>query len=432
MNPPYPSYKNSGVNWLGPIPAHWKIGRLKFLASARTSPVDKHIKDDEIPVRLCNYIDVYNNEFINSDIDFMTATATTAEIERFKIKAGDVFITKDSESWNDIAVPAMVKEDFDDVLCGYHLSIIRSIPGIFHSGFLFRLLSSEMLNYQLKIEANGVTRFGLPAAAIDSALLLFPQMEEQVRISDFLDRETIRIDKLIEKKRRMLELLEEKRSSIVVAAVTKGLDPNVEMIESGFDWLGSVPKHWDLVQSKYALGKGDYGISDKLQRDGEFGVLTMADIGYGDVSVRDLSRIDSVDPGLLLRESDLIYNRTNSYEQVAKVGLFLGDNTQEITFASYLVRFRPLADVRYLKYLLNIPEFLAFARSHSFRAIGQVNLNPTRYVRLEICLPPRNEQKEIVDYLDKSDGVIRAQQDKINAAIVSVFESTVPHSSRTP
>ncbi len=244
MASPYPCYRSSGVHWLGLIPAHWKIDRLKFLAAARTSPVDKHIRDDEVPVRLCNYVDVYNNELINSDIDFMEATATTAEIERFKIKAGDVLITKDSKSWDDIAVPAMIEEDLDDVLCGYHLAIIRSLPDVFDPGYLFRLFSSEMLNYQFKMEANGVTRFGLPTAAIDSALLLCPPIEEQIAISQFLDHETTRIDRLIEKKRRMLELFAEKRMALITKAVLKGLDSSVKTKDSGVEWIGQIPAHW--------------------------------------------------------------------------------------------------------------------------------------------------------------------------------------------
>jgi type I restriction enzyme, S subunit len=129
----YPSYKPSGVAWLGSMPSHWTFGRLKFSATSRTSNVDKHTKDDELPVELCNYVDVYNNDFITSELTFMKASATEPEIERFEIKKGDVLITKDSESWDDIAVPAMVAEDLGGVLCGYHLAIIRSLLGKFHA-----------------------------------------------------------------------------------------------------------------------------------------------------------------------------------------------------------------------------------------------------------------------------------------------------------
>jgi hypothetical protein len=80
MLTPYPSYKPSGIEWLENIPAHWHVGRLKFSATARTSNVDKHTKEDEVPVQLCNYVDVYNNELINDDVEFMQASATPSEI----------------------------------------------------------------------------------------------------------------------------------------------------------------------------------------------------------------------------------------------------------------------------------------------------------------------------------------------------------------
>jgi len=339
MAKPYSSYKPSGVAWLRNIPSHWTIGRLKFSATSRTSNVDKHTKDDELPVELCNYVDVYNNDFITSELTFMKASATEPEIERFEIKKGDVLITKDSESWDDIAVPAMVAEDLGGVLCGYHLAIIRSLPGKFHAGYLFRLFCSEMLNYQFKIEANGVTRFGLPTAAIDNALLLRPPLNEQELISGYIDRETARIDTLIDKKRRLLDLLEEKRLAVITYAVTKGLAPNAPMKDSGIEWLGQIPEHWEIKQARFVIGKGIYGISDSTSDTGEYGVLRMGDIGYGEVSTASLARIDVVAPALLVEPGDLLFNRTNSYEQVAKVGLFRGDPGQQVTYASYLVRF---------------------------------------------------------------------------------------------
>jgi type I restriction enzyme S subunit len=142
-----------------------------------------------------------------------------------------------------------------------------------------------------------------------------------------------------------------------------------------------------------------YGISDALQKTGEYGVLRMGDVGYGDVSTANLARVDQVDQSLLVTKGDLLFNRTNSYEQVAKIGLLRDKPSEKITFASYLVRYHPVANGEYLAYLLNIPTFLEFVRAHSLRAIGQVNLSPTRYAQFKICLPPPEEQAAIVDFL---------------------------------
>ncbi|MEW6595763.1 MAG: restriction endonuclease subunit S [Thermodesulfobacteriota bacterium] len=251
--PAYPRYKDSGVEWLGEIPAHWDAKKLKFLAEIRTSNVDKKSEEGELPVRLCNYVDVYKNDFISSDIEFMQATATKEEINRFKIQKDDVLITKDSESWDDIAVPACVGEDFEDVVCGYHLAQIRPNKTELRGRYLFRCFSASGICDQFKVAANGVTRFGLPQDAVGGSFFPVPPLEEQTAIAAFLDRETARIDGLIARKQRLVELLQEKRTALISRAVTKGLDPNVPMKDSGIEWLGEIPAHWEVYKFRYVF-----------------------------------------------------------------------------------------------------------------------------------------------------------------------------------
>ena len=117
--------KPSGIEWLGDIPEHWDVTLIKHVANVRFSGVDKHSHDHETPVRLCNYTDVYKNDRITSKMNLMQATATSAEIARLTLKSGDVIITKDSETPDDIAVPAWVPEDLPGVVCAYHLGLLR-------------------------------------------------------------------------------------------------------------------------------------------------------------------------------------------------------------------------------------------------------------------------------------------------------------------
>ena len=136
--------------------------RLRTLAELRVSNVDKHVRDGERPVRLCNYVDVYKNDRIRRRMPFMNATATPDEIERFRLRRGDVLITKDSESWNDIGVPALVESTEDNIVCGYHLALLRPFPERIAGGYLFRALQGSGVAHQFQVKANGVTRFGLP------------------------------------------------------------------------------------------------------------------------------------------------------------------------------------------------------------------------------------------------------------------------------
>jgi type I restriction enzyme S subunit len=243
---PYPTYKDSGVEWLGAIPEHWKVKKLKYLAKINLSNVDKKSNENEDTVKLCNYVDVYYNDYITKEIDFLIATASHEQKQKFALKKGDVLLTKDSETWDDIAVPACVANDLDNVICGYHLAHIRPYQDRAIGEYIFRSISSTRLKEQFWVAANGVTRFGISKSSISDALLLEPPVSEQQKIAEFLDQETSKIDKLITKKERLIELLKEKRTALISHAVTKGLNPDVPMKDSGVEWLGEIPEHWEL------------------------------------------------------------------------------------------------------------------------------------------------------------------------------------------
>ncbi|MBN1992413.1 MAG: restriction endonuclease subunit S [Anaerolineae bacterium] len=255
---PYPKYKPSGLDSIDTVPEHWEIRRLKHIAATAFSNVDKHSRDEDIPVRLCNYTDVYYNDFITADLELMPSTASPSEVRRFGLKQGDVIVTKDSESWDDIAVPALVTEEFKDVVCGYHLALIRPHETRVDGRYLFRSFSSFGIDDQYKMAANGITRYGLGKYDLDNSLFLIPPLAEQQAIANFLDQETAVIDTLIAKKRQLIERLQEKRTTLISHAVTKGLDPTAPMKDSGVEWLGEIPEHWQLVKIKFiANPRGD-------------------------------------------------------------------------------------------------------------------------------------------------------------------------------
>ena len=244
---PYPHYKPSHVEWLGDIPMHWDVRRLRTVAEMRVSNVDKHTKEDELPVRLCNYVDVYKNDRITQAIPFMRATASRDEVKRFGLKRGDVLITKDSEAWDDIGVPALVAESSDDLLSGYHLALLRPFRTTI-GAYLALALQSKGVAYQFHVGANGVTRYGLTHTTIQSVSLPLPPIPEQRAIVRYLDHVDERIRRYVSAKEKLIALLEEERQAVIHRAVTRGLDPNVPLKPSGVEWLGDVPEHWEVVQ----------------------------------------------------------------------------------------------------------------------------------------------------------------------------------------
>ena len=246
----YEFYRPSSVPWLGDVPEHWEVRRLRTVADMRVSNVDKHTREDEVPVRLCNYVDVYKNDRITSAMPFMAATASRDEIERFRLESGDVLITKDSETWDDIGVPALVAESAHDLLSGYHLALLRPTTEILGS-YLARTLRSKGVAYQFHVRANGVTRYGLTRTGIQSVRIPLPPLPEQAAIVRYLDHMDRRIRRYVTAKRKLIALLGEEKQAIVNRAVTRGLDSNVRLKPSGVEWLGDVPEHWETMRARF-------------------------------------------------------------------------------------------------------------------------------------------------------------------------------------
>jgi type I restriction enzyme S subunit len=252
-----------------------------------------------------------------------------------------------------------------------------------------------------------------------SMAVIRPPIEEQRAIVEFLDRETARIDALVAKKERLIELLLEKRTALITRAVTKGLDPNVPMKDSGVEWLGEIPAHWEPTPLKRILRRSDYGISESLASGGNVRVLTMGHIQDGGVVLPEEGSINDVDDALVLEDGDLLFNRTNSRELVGKVGIFRGSREDRVTFASYLVRMTAKDGVvaEWLNYLLNSAGVLGLARSLALLSVNQANLNATKYTQIVVPIVPLLEQRALAAFLDQETARIDALVAKVRDAI---------------
>lgn len=279
---PYPKYKDSGVEWIGDVPEGWEVKRLRHISEFKNSSVDKKTYEGQAAVGLCNYTDVYYNEFITKDLPFMQATASPAEIEQFSLQKGDVIITKDSEDPSDIGIPALVADDVLGVVCGYHLTQIRT-GDLNTARLIHRTMQSHVTQAYFFVEAPGITRYGLGQDTIGSVTICLPPLNHRGSVANWIDRETARIDAIIAKKTRFIELLKEKRSALITHAVTKGINPNVKMKDSGVEWIGEVPEHWERRKIAHAfecIGSGTTPPSDqdKWYSDGEIPWITTGEL----------------------------------------------------------------------------------------------------------------------------------------------------------
>jgi type I restriction enzyme S subunit len=164
----------------------WKKTTIGEIAAVLVSNVDKKTLSNERRILLCNYTDVYYNDRITANMKFMEATATEAQIEKFSLRRGDVVITKDSESVNDIGVAAYVHDEIDELVCGYHLAVIRPDLSQVNPVFLQAVFNLTASRNYFASTSNGVTRFGLPIGAIREMPICIPSIEEQNKIAAML------------------------------------------------------------------------------------------------------------------------------------------------------------------------------------------------------------------------------------------------------
>ena len=387
----------SHLAWVNSLPESWQVKPLRATTDYVVSNVDKLSVDDEVPVRLCNYTDVYNNDFIFMSLDFMQATATEDEIEKFGLQVGDVVITKDSESWDDIGVPALVRETADDLVCGYHLALLRPRRHQLAGEFLLRCLQAKPIQVQLELAANGVTRFGLPKSEIGTVILPVPPLPKQRTIADYLDRETTRLDALVAEKERLLDLLAEKRRALLTRAVTRGLDPHAPLRDSGIPWLGEIPAHWKLKRLKH-VGRAIIGLTfnpaDTVTDGSGVLVLRASNVRDQKIVLEDnLFVLMDIPDILRTRVGDiLICSRSGSRALIGKNSL-IDQAAAGLTFGAFMTVFRSPHN-EYLFYIFNSPLFDYQAGAFSTSTINQLTVETLN--GMEVPLPPPSEQKAIV------------------------------------
>lgn len=239
--------------------------------------------------------------------------------------------------------------------------------------------------------------------------LFLPPLPEQQRIAAYLDASCAAIDAAVAAKRRQLETLEALRESLIETTVTRGLDDKTKTQAINQDWIGSLPAHWAAVRIKRVISHLDYGISVSSEPEGRYPVLKMGNIQACEVVFSKMEFVDEVAEELLLEKDDILYNRTNSPDQVGKAAIFRGSKEDAVTFASYLVRLRVNHRIlpEFLNFAVNCGGFLAFARRLAIPSVQQSNLNSTRYGRLHIPLPPVEEQRSICEHLKTKVGEMK-------------------------
>ncbi len=420
---PYAAYKDSGVEWLGEIPEHWEVNRLKFIASEplKYGANESAEMDDPNLPRYIRITDIREDGSLRND----TFKSLPEEIaEPYLLINGDLLFVRSGAT---VGKSILYKETWGKACYAGYLIRVRINPIISNPHFISYFVTSSAYQNWLSSVFIQATIQNVSAEKYANLHITVPSLPEQRAIVDFLDRETARINALIAKKERLIELLQEKRAALISHAVTKGLDSSVPMKDSGVEWLGEIPAHWKARQFK-RVAEINYGLTlelDRTETEGTYiislpNVTKEGQLLLNDVPLTPLTSEEK--KKLLLRKGDLLFNwRNGSSDHVGKTAYF--DANGEYTHVSFLLRIRfdsKRYDSRYYQMFLNNlrnTEFFSSAKNRVNKTYNQTELG-----RLEVMVPPFEEQRSIATYLDRETAKIDALISKIRVGIEKLRE----------
>jgi type I restriction enzyme, S subunit len=249
----YEKHKDSGVEWLGEIPEHWNVKRLKNMASCN----DEALGENTSPDYEMEYVDISSVDLISGITHHENMIFDKAPSRaRRKVKDGDTIISTVRTYLKSIAA---IKEPPSNLIVSTGFAVIRPKSKI-NPDYIGYLLQTEGFIGDVVSNSVGVSYPAINSTVLISLPVVEPTLEEQQSIAHFLDRKTSQIDALIAKKEALLEKLDEKRTALISHAVTKGLDPNVPMKDSGVEWLGEIPDHWNVKRLNFLAKRIGDGI----------------------------------------------------------------------------------------------------------------------------------------------------------------------------
>lgn len=398
---PYASYKKTTCDWLDEVPDHWSFKRIKNIATYNDEVLsDKTDADYEL-----EYVDISSVSLVNGIEKTETMKFEKAPSRaRRKVKQGDVIV---STVRTYLKAIAPVINPPENMIVSTGFAVVRPMENL-HSGYAGYLLQSNGFVGDVVARSVGVSYPAINASDLARIPAVEPPPEEQQTIAAFLDYKTAKIDALIAKKKALLEKLAEKRISLISHAVTKGLDPGAPMRDSGIDWLGEIPAHWEFTMLRRMIAKPfANGIFKKREHWGKgnkivnvFDVYVKGDVIDESTLERVLCNDDEAEK-YSANHGDFFFVRSSlKLEGIGKSAVVL-QPTEPMVFECHLVRGRPdtnKIDPEFLCYTLNSLYCKQMLISYA-NQVTMATLDQEKFKSLRLPLPPIEEQRKVVDYL---------------------------------
>ena len=400
---PYPKCKDSGVTWLGGIPEDWRVQKLSWLTEC--------LDGKRIP------LNAEERGRMQGDYPYRGANSILDYVDKWLFDEELVLLGEDGAPFFDRLRPVAFQVT-GKIWVNNHAHVLRPREAI-DARFLAHALNC--VDYRAFID--GTTRDKLTQGDMNAIPIQCPKVKEQRAIADFLDRETTKIDALVAKKERLIELLQEKRTALITRAVTRGLDPNVPLKDSGVEWLGEIPAHWGVKRLKNVstfVTSGSRGWAEFYSEEGPL-FLRIGNVQSGsiDLNIDDLQHVDpprgSEGERTRVKPGDVLVSITALIGAVAVVS----EDLPEAFVNQHLALIRlstPEVDSRWIAYCVMSPvgqtQFAADLYGGTKDGLGLDDIRS-----LVVLAPPFREQERIVTYLDSQSAKLMKLVQAVRTAI---------------
>ena len=437
MNP-YPAYRPSGVEWLGDVPEHWEVGRLKWSRAGMINGVWGEDPDGEHDIPCVRVADFDRQQFRVNFSEPTERAISRSQRSGRELRVGDLLLEKSGGGEKQMVGCVVLFDHQEPAVCSNFVSRVQVAVGQDSRFWTYShaALYSGRLNYPAIKQTTGIQN--LDAAAYFDTRVAFPPLGEQREIAAFLDRETERIDTLVAKKRLLVERLQEYRTALITRTVTRGLppeaaraaglDPSPRLKPSGVEWLGDVPEHWEVLRLRDCsrIQTGPFG--SQLHADeyvvGGVPVINPSNLMAGCLAPSDEDTIPPEKADELRRHAlavgDIAFGRRG---EMARAALVLKDDLPALcgTGCLRVSPDRQRAEPAFLLRSLGLDEL---RRWLELVAVGSTlaNLNEQIVGRIPVALPPLSEQRAVVEHLGESLREVDRLEGKVGEAIERLLE----------
>jgi type I restriction enzyme S subunit len=408
----YDSYKDSGVEWMNKIPSNWEKSRIRMvgdLYGGLTGKKGNDFNDEDNPSNkpFVPFTNIFNNTYISKD-HFQYVNVEENENQNRVLK-NDLFFLMSSESYEDLGKCSILLEDVEELYLNSFCKGFRIKDSKVYPLFLNYQLLGSLHKEMISVEGNGFTRINLRQDRLLDIPVFIPPLSEQQQIVSFLDTKTSLIDSLIEKTKRKIELLKEKRTSLINEVVNKGLNPNLEMKDSGVEWIGEIPSHWTIPKMSYLLEgitDGTHGTHERVN-EGELFLSSKNVTNKGVFIGENESKITTEEHEKIVKKGypikgDILITVVGS---IGRSCVYEYDYPISFQRSVCFLRFKETINKYFMNFLIH-SDVIQFQLLKNTKKSTQGGIYMNDLKRFDIILPSLTEQQQIVEYLDEQTGLI--------------------------